>query len=99
MAKTTNAKTASKKTAKTAKKVAAPAAAARPSRIRSERRIEAGPRGFRFGEKWIESVKSGTGVAVHPTYLAKLKAHAKAVGVSSAGKDPVALAALVASAL
>lgn len=95
MAKTTNAKTASKKTAK---KVAAPAAA-RPSRIRSERRIEAGPRGFRFGEKWIESVKSGTGVAVHPTYLAKLKAHAKAVGVSSAGKDPVALAALVASAL
>ena len=88
-----------KNTAKTASKKTAAAAAARPSRIRSERRIEAGPRGFRFGEKWIESVKSGTGVAVHPTYLAKLKAHAKAVGVSSAGKDPVALAALVASAL
>jgi hypothetical protein len=75
------------------------AKASAPRRIRSERVIEAGPRGFRFGKVWNDSVKAGSGIAVHPTYLAKLKAHAKAVGVSSAGSDAAAIAAEVAKHL
>jgi hypothetical protein len=67
--------------------------------VRSTRVIEAGPRGFRFGKAWTKQVKAVAGMAVHPTYLPKLKAHAKAVGVSAAGKDPVAIATRVAAAL
>ena len=71
----------------------------KPGRIRSTRTIEAGPRGFRFGGKWMESVAAGTGIAVHPTFFAKLKAHAASVNVEVAeGVTPVELAALIAAA-
>lgn len=61
-------------------------------RIRSERVIEAGPRGFRVDSKaWLDSVKKAEGIAVHPSNINKLKFHAKALGVSSAGTDQVAL--------
>jgi hypothetical protein len=42
--------------------------------------VEAGPRGFRFGRKWNESVQAGEGIACHPAHINKLKAHAEAVG-------------------
>lgn len=42
--------------------------------------VEAGPRGFRFGEVWNASVKSGAGVALHPANFNKLVAQAKAAG-------------------
>jgi hypothetical protein len=67
--------------------------------VRSERVLAAGPRGFRFGKAWTKAVKSIGGIAVHPVYLQKLKAHAKAVGVSAAGKDPVAICQRVAAAI
>jgi hypothetical protein len=67
--------------------------------VRSTRVIEAGPRGFRFGKTWTKLVKKQEGIAVHPTYLLKLKAHAKAVGVSSEGKNPKTIAARIAAVL
>jgi len=67
--------------------------------VRSTRVIEPGPRGFRFGKTWTKHVKQQAGMAVHPAYLPKLKAHAKEVGVSAAGKDPVAIAKRVAAAI
>lgn len=67
--------------------------------VRSTRVIEAGPRGFRFSKAWTKAVKQCAGIAVHPVYLQKLKAHAKEVGVSAAGKDPVAICQRVAAAL
>lgn len=75
------------------------ASLSKPRRIRSERIIEAGPRGFRFDSKaWLSSVRTQSGIAVHPSNLPKLKAHAKSVGVSAAGTDSVAIAALIAAA-
>lgn len=90
------------KTAKTAARKGGKAHTAvepKTHNYRSERRIEPGPRGFRFSEKWIESVKNLDGVAVHPTNIAKLKAHAKELGVSAAGKDPLAIAQNIKAAL
>jgi len=43
--------------------------------------VEAGPRGFRFGEVWNTAVKNATGVAVHPANFNKLVAQAKAAGL------------------
>jgi hypothetical protein len=76
-------KTARKSTRKTAAKRVSP----NKGVIRSERVIEAGPRGFRFGETWNTAVKSQSGIAIHPTYFLKLKAQAKELGVSAAGKQ------------
>lgn len=68
--------------------------------VRSERVIEAGPRGFRFGKAWTKAVKQQAGIAVHPVYFEKLKAHAKEVGIKgNLGKDPAALCQRVAAAL
>lgn len=80
-----------------AKKAKEPKAKA-PARIRSERIIEAGPRGFRFGEVWNMSVKAGTGVALNPSNINKLKAHAATLGLSTKG-DAAAMAAAVAAAM
>jgi hypothetical protein len=68
-------------------------------RIRSERVIEAGTRGFNISSKvWLESVRTATGISVHPSNINKLKAHAKAIGVSSAGTDQVAICQLIVEA-
>lgn len=59
--------------------------------------VEAGPRGFRFGRKWNESVQAGEGIAVHPNHINKLKAHAEAVGYrGSLDVEPAKLAAAIA---
>jgi hypothetical protein len=84
MASTTRKTT--RKSTRSAGKTAAKVAS-RKGQIRSERVVEAGPRGFRFGPTWCKAVKSKTGIAAHPTYLPKLKAHAKELGVSAAGKQ------------
>lgn len=70
-------------------------------RYRSERIIEAGPRGFRFSDKWKESVKSGSGIAVHPSNLPKLMQHADSVGVLANVTEmtPVTIAAAIAATL
>jgi hypothetical protein len=57
---------------------------ANKGRIRTERVIEPGPRGFRFHGKWNESVASGEGIALHPFYWPKLKAHAAAFDIKVA---------------
>ena len=79
------------RTARSARKTAGSKTAAKVSsrkgQIRSERVIEAGPRGFRFGPTWNKAVKSKSGIAIHPTYLPKLKAQAKELGVSATGKQ------------
>lgn len=68
----------------------------RQGRIRTERVIEAGPRGFTFKSKvWQEAVASASGIALHPFFLPKLKAHAKSVNVSSAGTDAAAICAAI----
>jgi hypothetical protein len=59
--------------------------------------VEAGPRGFRFGRKWNESIQAGEGVALHPNHINKLKAHAEAVGYKgSLDAEPAKLAAAIA---
>lgn len=85
------------KTSKTARKTAAKKVSPNKGRIRSERIIEVGPRGFRFGPTWCKAVKSQSGIAAHPTYLPKLKAHAKELGVSAAGKQEDILARVAAA--
>lgn len=92
-------KTARKSTRTAAKKTAAKRVSPNKGVIRSERVIEAGPRGFRFGPTWNKAVKSQSGIAIHPTYLPKLQAQAKELGIKNPGKDPVALCAKVAAAL
>lgn len=69
-----------------------------PRKPRGEPRIvEAGPRGFRFGRKWNESVQAGQGIALHPNHINKLKAHAEAVGYrGSMDVAPEKLAAAIA---
>lgn len=68
-------------------------------RIRSTRVIEAGKRGFNVKSKvWLDSVKAADGIATHPSNLPKLKYHAKAMGVSSAGTDMKALCEAIAAA-
>ena len=73
--------------------------AKRIGRIRSTRTISAGPRGFTFGNKWNDSVKAQAGIAVHPTYLAKLQAQAESFGIPAADFDQVTLAKAVATVL
>jgi hypothetical protein len=67
--------------------------------VRSTRIVEAGPRGWRFGKTWNQLVKKQQGIAVHPAFINKLKAHAKVVGVSAAGKDPRVIAERIAAVL
>lgn len=84
-----------KRVNETAEKLAKP----KTRRIRSERVIEAGPRGFRFTSKsWLDSVQAASGIAVHPSNINKLKAHAKAMNVSSAGTDMEAMCKLIVDA-
>ena len=95
LVKTHNVKS-NKRVLEVAEKAAKPKAT---RRIRSERVISAGPRGFRFTSKaWLDSVKAAEGIAVHPSNINKLKAHAKAMGVSAAGNDMVAMAKLITEA-
>ena len=95
LVKTNNIKS-TKRVNEVAAKVAKPKA---PRRIRSERVIEAGPRGFRFTSKaWLDAVSAASGIAVHPSNINKLKAHAKAIGVSSAGTDMTAMCKLISDA-
>ena len=95
LVKTENIKS-NKRVNEVAAKVAKPKAT---RRIRSERVIEAGPRGFRFTSKaWLDSVKQAAGIAVHPSNINKLKAHAKALHVSSAGTDMAAICKLIVDA-
>jgi hypothetical protein len=69
-----------------------------PRKPRGEVRIvEAGPRGFRFGRKWNESIQAGEGVALHPNHINKLRAHAEAVGYKgNLDVDAAKLAAAIA---
>lgn len=57
-------------------------AAAKPARSVGQKRVakvrEAGPRGWVFGPKWIESVKAAVGIAVSPANRTKLEAMAEA---------------------
>ena len=76
-------------------------ASSRKGRIRSTRIIEAGPRGFRFNSDsnpWNESIKAAAGIAVHPAYQLKLKAHAEFVGVKYT-TDAVATAKAIAATM
>lgn len=68
------------------------------ARIRTVRTVTPGPRGFRFGDKWMDSVRSATGIAVHPTHFNKLKAQASALGIPADGVDAVSLAKAIAKA-
>lgn len=68
------------------------------ARIRTVRTVTPGPRGFRFGDKWMYSVRSATGIAVHPTHFNKLKAQASALGISADGVDAVSLAKAISAA-
>ena len=68
------------------------------ARIRTVRTVTPGPRGFRFGDKWMDSVRSATGIAVHPTHFNKLKAQASALGISADGVDAVSLAKAISAA-
>ena len=72
----------------------------RTPRYRSERVIEQGKRGFNFTSPvWQDSIRTQTGIAVHPSNVNKLKQHAKEAGVSSAGNDRVAIAKAIAATL
>lgn len=87
--------------AKTVFEAMKPAASSRKGRIRSTRIIEAGPRGFRFNKEsnpWNESIKAGAGIAVHPAYQLKLKAHAEFAGVPFSN-NPVEVAKAIAATL
>lgn len=51
------------------------------SRRRVAAMVEAGPRGFRFGDRWNQSVIDGTAPALAPANRNKLFAHADELGV------------------
>lgn len=51
------------------------------SRRRVAATVEAGPRGFRFGDRWNQSVIDGTAPALAPANRNKLFAHADELGV------------------
>jgi hypothetical protein len=72
------ARKAGSKTSTTAKKIAKRGGGERRQRAL----VEAGPRGFRFGEVWNNSVKEGSGVALHPANANKLYAHADSLGIA-----------------
>ena len=62
--------------------------------------VEAGPRGFRFGDVWNASVKAGTGIAVSEANRNKLIAQAVSLAVDHDAAIPSKdLAALVAAKL
>lgn len=52
--------------------------------------VEAGPRGFRFGEVWNQSIKDGAGPAFRPANINKLKAHADELGITYDRNDDAA---------
>ena len=43
---------------------------------------EKGPRGFKFGPVWLQSIRAGVGVALKPANLPKLRETAQAYGVT-----------------
>lgn len=43
---------------------------------------EKGPRGFRFGPVWLQSIRDGVGVALKPANLPKLRETAQVYGVT-----------------
>lgn len=43
---------------------------------------EKGPRGFKFGPVWLQSIRDGAGVALKPANLPKLRETAQAYGVT-----------------
>lgn len=57
----------------------------KPTKSVAQKRVakvrEAGPRGWVFGPKWIESVKAVVGIAVSPANRVKLEAMAQAHSV------------------
>lgn len=81
--------TAPKAKAKAAPKAKA-AGAAKEKTPRAPRKaatvVQAGPRGFRFGEVWTQSVKDGAGVAMLMQNRPKLNAHAETLGITGAGE-------------
>jgi hypothetical protein len=85
------------KPAPAAKKVARKGASTR----RTATVVTAGPRGFRFGEVWNDSVKAGEGVAMAPANINKLYAHADSLGISydKRSVDAAALAKQIARKL
>lgn len=62
--------------------------------------VTAGPRGFRFGDVWNQSVMTGTGVAVAPSNINKLHAQAESLKVHFDPTDePTAIAKKIAKKL
>lgn len=51
--------------------------------------VQAGPRGFRFGATFIQSVIDGVGVATKPANINKVLAFAKALDVKASAKSPI----------
>jgi len=72
----------------------------RVAKYRSKVVHNEGKRGFQFGPKWLASVKSGSGIAVHPSNMPKLLKTAEKfnVKVPAAGTQ-VEIAAAIAKAL
>ena len=59
-----------------------------------------GPRGFKYGPVWLQSIKSGKGVALKPANLPKLNETATSYNVSiTADLTQAEIAALVAKAI
>ena len=58
--------------------------------------VPKGPRGFRIGPRWIESVVAGEGIAVSPVNFNKLLSHAEQMGVKVTSEDPKVVAAAIA---
>ena len=72
----------------------------RVAKFRSKVVHAEGKRGFQFGPKWLASVKSGAGIAVHPSNMPKLLKTAEKYNVSVPAKaTQVEIAAAVAKAL
>lgn len=83
-----------KRTTKTAKGAKRVARKGSEGRRRVAAVVEAGPRGFRFGETWNQSVIDGTAPALAPANRNKLFAHADELGIQydKRSDDPAAIA-------
>lgn len=69
---------------------------------RTTKVVEAGPRGFRFGEVWNNSVKAGEGIAILESNRPKLIAQATELGVAQSvidSNDPAKLCKSIAHKL
>ena len=78
-----------KKNAETYPPAAKKIAAKGPTPRKTAVVVTPGPRGFRFGDVWNNSVKSGTGVAILPANRYKLLKHAESLGIHADNETDV----------